>query len=55
MADAAHKAPHICKKVFQDGRVLSTAYKRPMTMTGGHPWWAYVYDEYYDCVIFLEY
>ena len=55
VADAAYKTPHICKKVFQDGRVLSTAYKRPMTMKGGHPWWAYVYDEYYDCMICPEY
>ena len=55
VADAAYKTPHICKKVFDDGRVLSTAYKRPMTMKGGHPWWAYVYDEYYDCVICPEY
>ena len=55
VADAAYKTPHICRKVFQDGRVLSTAYKRPMTMKGGHPWWAYVYDEYYDCVICPEY
>ena len=29
VADAAYKTPHICKKVFGDGRVLSTAYKRP--------------------------
>ena len=29
VADAAYKTPHICKKVFDDGRVLSTAYKRP--------------------------
>ena len=55
VADAAYKTPHICKKVFRDGRVLSTAYKRPMTMKGGHPWWTYVYDEYYDCVICPEY
>ena len=55
VADAAYKTPHICKKVFDDGRVLSTAYKLPMTMRGGHPWWAYVYDEYYDCVICPEY
>ena len=51
MADSAYKTPHICKKVFDDGRVLSTAYKRPMTMKDGHPWWTYVYDEYYDCVV----
>ena len=55
VADAAYKTPHICKKVFRDGRVLSTAYKRPMTMKGGHPWWSYVYDEYFDCVICPEY
>ena len=55
VADAAYKTPHICKKVFTDNRVLSTAYKRPMTMKGGHEWWKYVYDEYYDCIICPEY
>lgn len=45
----------ICKKVFEDGCVLSTAYKRPQTRKGGHEWWKYVYDEYYDCVICPEY
>lgn len=55
VADAAYKTPHICKKVFDDSRVLSTAYKRPQTMKGGHPWWQYVYDEFYDCIICPEY
>ena len=55
VADSAYKTPHICKKVFEDGRVLSTAYKRPQTMKGGHDWWKYVYDEYYDCIICPEY
>ena len=55
VADSAYKTPHICKKVFEDGRVLSTAYKRPQTMKGGREWWKYVYDEYYDCVICPEY
>ena len=55
VADAAYKTPHICKKVFEDGRVLSTVYKRPQTMKGGHEWWKYVYDEFYDCVICPEY
>lgn len=50
VVDSAYKTPHICKRVFEDGRVLSTAYKRPMTMKGRHPWWKYVYDEYFDCV-----
>ena len=45
MADAAYKTPHICKKVFSDGRVLSTVCKRPQTMKNGHEWWKYVYDE----------
>ena len=39
VADSAYKTPHICKKIFDDGRVLSTAYKRPMTKKGGHEWW----------------
>lgn len=34
---------------------MSTAYKRPMTMKGGHEWWKYVYDEHFDCVICPEY
>ena len=55
VADSAYKTPHICKKIFDDGRVLSTAYKRPMTVKGGHEWWKYVYDEYYDCIICPEY
>lgn len=55
VADSAYKTPHICKTIFEDGRVLSTAYKRPMTMKGGHEWWKYVYDEYYDCILCPEY
>ena len=55
VADSAYKTPHICKKIFDDGRVLSTAYKRPLTKKGGHEWWKYVYDEYYDCIICPEY
>ena len=55
VADSAYKTPHICKKIFEDGRVLSTAYKRPQTMKDGHEWHKYVYDEYYDCIICPEY
>ena len=36
--DSAYKTPHICKKVFDDGRILYTPYKRPQTMKGGHEW-----------------
>lgn len=55
VADSAYKTSRIAKKVFDDGRVLDTCYKRPMTMNGGHEWWKYVYDEYYDCIICPEY
>ncbi len=55
VADSAYKTPHICKKVFGNGRVLSTAYKRPQIMKGGHEWSKCVYDEYYDCMICPEY
>ena len=54
VADSAYKTPHICKKIFDDCRVLSTAYKRPQTKKGNHPWSEYIYDEYYDCVICPE-
>ena len=52
VADSAYKTPHICKKAFDDGQVLSTSYKRPQTMKGGHKWYEYVYDEHYDCWYF---
>ena len=29
VADSAYKTPRICKKAFDDGRILSTAYKCP--------------------------
>ena len=54
VADSAYKTPHICKKVFDDKRVISTAYKRPYTKKGNHPWYEYVYDEYYDEIICPE-
>ena len=43
------------KRIFESGRVLSTCYTRPKTKENGHPWWAYVYDEYFDDVICPEY
>ena len=54
VADSAYKTPHICKLVFGDGKTLSTAYTRPKTMKGGHEWWKYVYDEYFDCILCPE-
>lgn len=53
-ADAGYKTPWICKKIFDDGRIPSMPYKRPMTKKGNHPWYEYVYDEYYDCVLCPE-
>lgn len=44
VADSAYKTPYICKTIFDSNRVLSTAYKRPMTRKGGHKWYEYVYD-----------
>ena len=49
--DAAYKTPWICKKVTDDGRHISTPYKRPMSGKGLFRSYEYVYDEYYDCVI----
>lgn len=49
--DAGYKTPWICKKVQEDGRNLSTAYKRPMSKRGFFRSYEYVYDEYYNCVI----
>lgn len=54
-ADSAYKTPYICKRIFDDGRVLSTAYKHPQTLKDGHEWYKYLYDEYYDCIICPEY
>ena len=55
VADSAYKTPWICKRIFGSGRVLSTCYTRPKTKENGHPWWMYVYDEYFDDVICPEY
>ena len=51
VADSAYKTPWICKRIFESGRVLSTCYTRPKSKENNHPWWAYVYDEYFDDVI----
>ena len=50
-ADAGYKTPWICKQIFDSGRIPSLPYKRPMTRKGNLPWYEYVYDEYYDCVL----
>lgn len=54
-ADSAYKTPWICKRIFESGRVLTSAYTRPKTKDGDHPWYTYVYDEYFDDVICPEY
>lgn len=50
-ADAGYKTPWICKSIFDSGRLPSLPYKRPMTKAGNLPWYEYVYDEYYDCIL----
>ena len=49
--DAGYKTPWICKKIFDDGRIPSMPYKRPMTKDGFFRKYEYVYDEYYDCYL----
>ena len=53
--DAGYKTPWVAKKVFDDSRLPSLPYKRPMTANLGHKWYEYVYDEYYDWIICPEY
>jgi hypothetical protein len=53
-ADAAYKTPWICKKIFDDGRIFSTAYKAPSGKKGFFGPYEYVYDEYFDCVLCPE-
>ena len=53
-ADAAYKTPWICKRITDDGRIMSFPYKRPMGKEGFYRPYEYVYDEYYDCVICPE-
>lgn len=54
-ADAGYKTPWICKQIIDSGRIPSLPYKRPMTKEGNLPWYEYVYDEYYDCVLCPQY
>jgi transposase len=53
--DAGYRTPWICKRIIDDGRLVSLPYKRPLTKKDGHEWYKYVEDEYYDCVICPEY
>ena len=54
-ADAGYKTPWICKQVIDSGRSPLLPYKRPMTKQGNLPWYEYVYDEHYDCVLCPQY
>jgi hypothetical protein len=49
--DSGYKTPWICKKVQDDGRNISTPYKRPMGKEGFFRPYEYVYDEFFDCVL----
>ena len=52
VVDAGYKTPWICKKIIDDGRNPSMPYKRPMGNKGFFRSYEFVYDEYYNCVIF---
>lgn len=54
VADAGYKTPWICKRITDDGRVMSLPYKRPAGKEGFFRPYDYIYDEYYDCVICPE-
>lgn len=54
VADSAYKTPAICKRIFENGKILATTYKRPIGKKGYFRTYEYVYDEYYDCVICPE-
>ena len=54
-ADAGYKTPWICKQIIDSRRIPSLPYKRPMTKKGNLPWYEYVYDEYYDCILCPQY
>lgn len=55
VVDSIYKTPYICKKVFDDKRVLFMACRRPQAIKSGRDWWKYVYDEYNDCVHYQGY
>ena len=46
-ADSAYKTPWICKRIFESGRVLTSAYTRPKTKAGNHPWHTPMYRDIY--------
>lgn len=50
-ADAGYKTPWIAKLIFEDGRIPSLPYKRPMTKKGFYQKYDYVYDDYNDWII----
>ena len=54
-ADAGYKTPWICKQIIDSRRIPSLPYKRPTTKKGNLPWYEYVYDEYYDCILCPQY
>ena len=51
VADAGYKTPWISKRILDDGRIAVLPYKRPNGKKDFFPPQAYVYDEYFDCVI----
>ena len=54
VADAGYRTPWICKRVIDDGLIPVLPYKRPMSKDGFFRPYEYIYDEYFNCVLFSE-
>jgi hypothetical protein len=48
------KTPAIAKLLIDDGIQPLLPYKRPMTKQGFFKKYEYVYDEYFDCYIYMS-
>lgn len=44
VTDNAYKTPAICKRIFENGKTLATAYKRPLGKQGYYRSKEYVYN-----------
>jgi len=52
VVDAGYKTSWICKRIIDDEKIPSLPYKRPMGKEGFMKTCEYIYDEYYNCVIY---
>lgn len=54
VVDSAYKTPHICKEMFETGRVLFSGCKCSISKREGYYTYDYIYDEFYDSIIYPE-